>query len=97
MANASNKTERLKEMITRNDFIEKLSKWLTLETCNALADYAESHSCGEKNCYERVLISMGEFTDDAEGLQYFIEYLIKADVAAGDKIEKMAGDMVYEW
>ena len=84
-------------MITRNDFIEKLSKWLTPETCNALADYAESHACGEKNCYERVLISMGEFTDDAEGLQYFIEYLIKADVAAGDKIDKMAGDMIYEW
>ena len=40
---------------------------------------------------------MAEFTDDADGLQYFIEYLIKADVAAGDKIEKMAGDMVYEW
>lgn len=35
-------------MITRNDFIEKLSKWLTPETCNALADYAESHACGEK-------------------------------------------------
>lgn len=27
-------------MTTRNDFIEKLSAWLTPETCNALADYA---------------------------------------------------------
>ena len=40
---------------------------------------------------------MAEFTDDAEGLQYFIEYLTKTDVAAGDRIEKMAGDMIYEW
>lgn len=84
-------------MTTRNDFIEKLSAWLTPETCNALADYAEAKDDGEMNCYERLLINMAEFTDDAEGLQYFIEYLIKADVAAGDKIEKMAGDMVYEW
>ena len=82
---------------SREKTIEKLSTWLTPETCNALADYAEAKDDGEMNCYERVLISMGEFTDDADGLQYFIEYLIKADVAAGDRIDKMAGDMVYEW
>ena len=81
-------------MTTRNDFIEKLSAWLTPETCNALADYAEAKDDGD---YERLLINMAEFTEDAEGLQYFIEYLIKADVAAGDKIDKMAGDMIYEW
>ena len=84
-------------MTTRNDFIEKLSTWLTPETCNALADYAEAHACGEMNCYERLLINLAEFAEDADGLQYFIEYLIKFDVAAGDQIGKMAVDMVYEW
>ena len=86
-----------KEMTTRDDFIEKLSSWLTPGTCNALADYAEAHDDGDRNCYEKMLINMAEFTDDAEGLQYYIEYLTKADVAAGDQIGKMAGDMVYEW
>ena len=82
---------------SREKTIEKLSAWLTPETCNALADYAEAKDDGEMNCYERLLINMAEFTEDAEGLQYFIECLIKADVAAGDRIDKMAGDMIYEW
>lgn len=84
-------------MITREMFIEKLSAWLTPETCNALAERAEAHDDGKMNCYERLLINMAEFMDDADGLQYFIEYLIKSDVAAGDQIGKMAGDMIYEW
>lgn len=87
-------------MVTRNDFIEKLSKWLTADTCEAIADYVERIKEPIYNCesnYEGMLIIMGEYTEDPEGLREYIELMLGTDAADGDRIEDMAADMVFEW
>lgn len=67
-------------MITREMFVEKLSKWLTPETCEALADYAEtefqSGLTEEVDNYEAMLLYLADFAD-ANELQSYIRGMIE--------------------
>ena len=88
------KTERAKAMFySREKTIEKLSAWLTPETCAALADFAEDKYPGK---YFTLIDYLSDYVDDADGLRDYIEYILGTDAAAGDKIDQMAAEMRFE-
>ena len=75
---------------SREKTIEKLSAWLTPETCAALADYAEEKYTGK---YFTLIDYLGDYVD---GLREYIEYILGTDAAAGDKIDQMAAEMRFD-
>ena len=75
---------------SREKTIEKLSAWLTPETCAALADYAEEKYTGK---YFTLIDYLGDYVD---GLREYIEYILGNDAAAGDKIDQMAAEMRFD-
>ena len=78
---------------SREKTIEKLSAWLTPETCAALADFAEEKYTGK---YFTLIDYLGDYVDDADGLREYIEYILGTDAAAGDKIDQMAAEMRFD-
>lgn len=83
-------------MITREDFVEKLSTWLSKETCEALAHEAEQRfaETEEMSVYELMLIliaggDIGDFMNmcDDCGIDLWIE----------DEVDAMFEDMINEW
>ena len=83
-------------MITRKDFIEKLSEWLTDETCEKLAFEAEQRFTEDRytSVYELMLIRMAS-GDTADFIDMCDECDIKLN--ADDDIDGMFADMVDEW
>ena len=83
-------------MITRKDFIEKLSEWLSYETCDALAFEAEQRfaETDDMSVYELMLIRMAS-GDTAD----FIDMCDDCDIKlnADDDVEGMFEAMAYEW
>lgn len=83
-------------MITREDFVEKLSTWLSKETCEALAHEAEQRFVedGFESVYEVMLIWMSgydidEFKDMCEECGIYLN--------DDDDVERMYDDMANEW
>ena len=83
-------------MITRKDFIEKLSEWLSYETCDALAFEAEQRfaETDDMSVYELMLIRMAS-GDTAD----FIDMCDDCDIelSIDDDIDGMFEAMAYEW
>ena len=83
-------------MSTREDFIEKLSEWLSEKTCEALAHEAEQRfaETEEMSVYELMLIRMA--SGDAEDFKDMCEDCgIK--LRSDDNIDGMCEDMINEW
>jgi hypothetical protein len=83
-------------MITRKDFIEKLSEWLSYETCDALAFEAEQRfaETDDMSVYELMLLLIG--SDD---MDEFVEMCEECNITLSDDddIEGMFEAMAYEW
>ena len=83
-------------MITRKDFIEKLSEWLTDETCEKLAFEAEQRFTEDRytSVYELMLLLIG--SDD---MDEFVEMCEECNITLSDDddVEGMFGAMAYEW
>ena len=83
-------------MITRKDFIKKLSEWLTDETCEKLAFEAEQRFAEDRytSVYELMLLLIG--SDD---MDEFVEMCEECNIALSDDddIEGMFEAMAYEW
>ena len=83
-------------MITRKDFIEKLSEWLSYETCDALAFEAEQRfaETDDMSVYELMLILMA--SGDADDFKAMCEDsgIFFSD---DDDIIAMYKDMVNVW
>ena len=83
-------------MITRKDFIKKLSEWLTDETCEKLAFEAEQRFTEDRytSVYELMLLLIG--SDDMDD---FVEMCEECNITLSDDddVEGMFGAMAYEW
>lgn len=83
-------------MITRKDFIEKLSEWLTDETCKKLAFEAERRFTEDRytSVYELMLLLIG-----SDGMNDFVEMCEECNITLSDDddIEGMFEAMAYEW
>ena len=83
-------------MITRKDFIKKLSEWLTDETCEKLAFEAEQRFAEDRytSVYELMLLLIG--SDDMDD---FVEMCEECNITLSDDddVEGMFGAMAYEW
>ena len=81
---------------TRKDFIEKLSEWLSYETCDALAFEAEQRfaETDDMSVYELMLIRMAS-GDTADFIDMCDDCGIELN--ADDDIDGMYADMVNEW
>ena len=83
-------------MITRKDFIKKLSEWLTDETCEKLAFEAEQRFTEDRytSVYELMLLLIG--SDDMDD---FVEMCEECNITLSDDddVEGMFEDMAYEW
>ena len=83
-------------MIARKDFIEKLSEWLSYETCDALAFEAEQRfaETDDMSVYELMLILMA--SGDADDFKAMCEDsgIFFSD---DDDIIAMYKDMVNVW
>ena len=83
-------------MITRKDFIEKLSEWLSYETCDALAFEAEQRfaETDDMSVYELMLLLIG--SDDMDD---FVEMCEECNIILSDDddVEGMFEAMAYEW
>ena len=83
-------------MITRKDFIKKLSEWLTDETCEKLAFEAEQRFAEDRytSVYELMLLLIG--SDD---MDEFVEMCEECNITLSDDddVEGMFEDMAYEW
>lgn len=83
-------------MITRKDFIKKLSEWLTDETCEKLAFEAEQRFAEDRytSVYELMLLLIG--SDD---MDEFVEMCEECNITLSDDddVEGMFGAMAYEW
>jgi len=83
-------------MITRKDFIEKLSEWLSYETCDALAFEAEQRfaETDDMSVYELMLFRMASGDSDD-----FIDMCDDCGIELNtdDDIDGMYADMVNEW
>ena len=93
---SKNTERRKKNMITRKDFIKKLSEWLTDETCEKLAFEAEQRFTEDRytSVYELMLLLIG--SDD---MNDFVEMCEECNIALSDDddIEGMFEAMAYEW
>lgn len=83
-------------MITRKDFIEKLSEWLSYETCDALAFEAEQRfaETDDMSVYELMLIRMA--SGDADDFKEMCEEC-NIFYSDDDDIIGMYRDMINEW
>lgn len=83
-------------MITREDFVEKLSTWLSKETCEALAHEAEQRfaETDDMSVYELMLIRMAS-GDTADFIDMCDDCGIELN--ADDDIDGMYANMVDEW
>lgn len=83
-------------MVTKEMFIEKLSEWLTDETCEKLAFEAEQRFTEDRytSVYELMLLLIG--SDD---MNDFVEMCEECNITLSDDddIEGMFEDMAYEW
>ena len=83
-------------MITRKDFIEKLSEWLTDETCKKLAFEAEQRFAEDRytSVYELMLLLIA-----SDGMNDFVEMCEECNITLSDDddIEGMFEAMAYEW
>ena len=83
-------------MITRKDFIKKLSEWLTDETCEKLAFEAEQRFAEDRyaSVYELMLLLIG--SDD---MDEFVEMCEECNITLSDDddVEGMFEAMAYEW
>lgn len=83
-------------MVTRSDFIEKLSEWLSYETCDALAFEAEQRfaETDDMSVYELMLIRMaGGDVEDFKDMCDDCGIKLRND----DDLIGMFLDMVGEW
>ena len=83
-------------MITRKDFIEKLSEWLTDETCERLAFEAEQRFTEDRytSVYELMLIRIAS-GDTADFIDMCDDCGI--ELSTDDDIDGMFEAMAYEW
>ena len=85
-----------KNMVTRKDFIEKLSEWLSDETCEKLAFEAEQRFTEDRytSVYELMLLLIG--SDD---MDEFVEMCEECNITLSDDddVEGMFEAMAYEW
>ena len=83
-------------MITRKDFIEKLSEWLSDETCEKLAFEAEQRFTEDRytSVYELMLLLIG--SDDMDEFAEMCEEC-NITLSADDDIEGMFEAMAREW
>ena len=83
-------------MITRKDFIKKLSEWLSYETCDALAFEAEQRfaETDDMSVYDLMLIRMAS-GDTADFIDMCDDCGI--ELSTDDDIDGMFEAMAYEW
>ena len=93
---SKNTERRKKNMVTKEMFIEKLSEWLTDETCEKLAFEAEQRFTEDRytSVYELMLLLIG--SDD---MNDFVEMCEECNITLSDDddIEGMFEAMAYEW
>jgi hypothetical protein len=83
-------------MVTKEMFIEKLSEWLTNETCEKLSFEAEQRFTEDRytSVYELMLLLIG--SDDMDD---FVEMCEECNITLSDDddVEGMFEAMAYEW